>query len=86
MESNVVALNVGYISQMLLSATQIGQMQTSAGIAAAFAAERGAALDADMMLAAFRRYAVLKKDASLLNFIDELDETIDNGFAGPLRG
>jgi len=78
MTASVIALHTSApLSQLLVATTNIGRMTTPAGIAAGVEAERHSVPDADLCIAAVRRWAALKGDDGLRELCSYLDEILD---------
>lgn len=68
----------GSLSQMILATTRIGQMHSPGGIAAATEAERHTVPDADLVLAACKRWSAIVDDDGLRDLCNQLDLMLDD--------
>jgi hypothetical protein len=66
------------ISRLIIATTPVGSMHTPWSIAGAASRERGTVPDADLVVAAVRRWAAVAGDAELGLLCDELDEILDS--------
>lgn len=74
--NDVFELEMPTLSQMIRAETAIGQEQGVKGVMDAMKWLQGKAPDADLILAALRQIAAIRRDAELMDVIDQIDDLL----------
>lgn len=74
--NDVFELEMPTLSQMIRAETEIGQKHRVSDVLEAMKWLHGKAPDADLILAAMRQIAAIRRDAELLDVIDQIDDLL----------
>lgn len=74
--TDVFELEMPTLSKMIRAETEIGQKQGINGVLEAMKWLQGKAPDADLILAALRQIAAIRRDAELVSVIDRIDDLL----------